>query len=170
MVLDGEKLRRIGRGSGLDIIAASKSWIAWGSLCAPPHMLTRDAQGKLVGEAVVQPELDAHANGEGVLLMTVVLTSDIKNRQQWQTAGDLMSYRVGSPPVQCGLCSMTLPMRELAAHQKDQCRMVISECPRCHKQVPIRELAAHQVGPDCLSTFSLGTQTLEILGCGWSCS
>ncbi|CAE7439351.1 SPCC550.07, partial [Symbiodinium necroappetens] len=161
MLLDGEKLRRIGRGSGVDIIAASKSWIAWGALCAQPLLLTRDAQGKLVGEAQVQPELDCHANGEGVLLMTVVLTSDIKNRQLWQTAGDLMSYRLGSPQVLCGLCSMAVPMRELSAHQSHQCRMVLSACPRCHKEVPIRELAAHQVGPDCLGTSSMGTQTLE---------
>lgn len=161
MLLDGEKLRRIGRGSGVDIIAASKSWIAWGALCAQPLLLTRDAQGKLVGEAQVQPELDCHANGEGVLLMTVVLTPDIKNRQLWQTAGDLMSYRLGSPQVLCGLCSVAVPMRELSAHQSHQCQMVLSACPRCKKEVPIRELAAHQVGPDCLGSSSMGTQTLE---------
>ena len=28
-----------------------------------------------------------------------VLTPDIKNRQLWQTAGDLMSYRLGSAPA-----------------------------------------------------------------------
>ncbi|CAE7760617.1 faah-1, partial [Symbiodinium microadriaticum] len=120
-----------------------------------PALLHAHARGKLVGEAQVQPELDCHANGEGVL------TSDIKNRQLWQTAGDLMSYRLGSPQVLCGLCSMAVPMRELSAHQSHQCRMVLSACPRCHKEVPIRELAAHQVGPDCLGTSSMGTQTLE---------
>ena len=42
MLLDGETLRRIGRGNGLDIIAASKSWIARQALCAPPQLLAKD--------------------------------------------------------------------------------------------------------------------------------
>jgi len=161
MLLDGEKLRRIGRGAGLDIIAAAKSWIAWDALCANPQMLARDAQGKLIGEIVVQPDLPAYANAEGVLLMTVVLTADVKNRHLWQTAGDLMSFRLGSPPVQCGLCSAAVPMRDLYTHQKEQCPLVVAKCPRCQKQVAIRELAAHQVSSDCLRSFGVGIQTAE---------
>lgn len=34
MLMDGESLRRIGKGSGLDLVAASKSWIARHALCA----------------------------------------------------------------------------------------------------------------------------------------
>ena len=36
MLMDGESLRRIGKGSGLDLVAAAKSWIARHALCAPP--------------------------------------------------------------------------------------------------------------------------------------
>ena len=34
MLMDGESLRRIGKGSGLDLVAAAKSWIARHALCA----------------------------------------------------------------------------------------------------------------------------------------
>lgn len=34
MLMDGESLRRIGKGSGLDLSTASKSWIARHALCA----------------------------------------------------------------------------------------------------------------------------------------
>jgi len=172
-----------------------------------------------------------------------VLTSDIKNRQLWQTAGDLMSYRLGSGlaasasrmvrqcfvseahrcSVVCAAwqcpCVSSAPIRATSAewcslpaaplalgsvaglHMAVLSRSAVLPGPRCHKEahlleqpplscrivpfdstkVPIRELAAHQapplpsdgsgnqrlhkVGPDCLGTSSMGTQTLETLAC-----
>ncbi|CAK8985822.1 Putative amidase [Durusdinium trenchii] len=161
MLMDGETLRRIGKGSGLDLIAATKSWIARTALCAPPQLLARNAQGKLTGEIVVQPDPHLYSNSEGVLLMTVVLTTDIKDTHLWQPAGDLMSYRLGSPPVQCGLCGTTVALRELYAHQ-NECPEVMVPCPRCDKRVLIRHLSAHQKGDDCLSSTGMATQTVDL--------
>lgn len=161
MLMDGESLRRIGKGSGLDLVAAAKSWIARHALCAPPQLLARDADGKLTGEVVVQPDPHLYGNGEGVLLMSVVLTADLKDWRDWRPVGDLMSYRLGSPPVQCGLCGMAVAQRDLLAHQKE-CLEVMIPCPRCGKRVLIRELSAHQKGRDCISQLVMSTQTDDL--------
>lgn len=50
-------------------------------------------EGKLVGEIVVQPDPQVYTNSEGVLLMTVVMTSDIRDTHLWQATGDLLSHR-----------------------------------------------------------------------------
>ena len=59
----------------------------------------RFEEGKLVGEIVVQPDPHVYTNSEGVLLMTVVMTSDIRDQHLWQATGDLLSrwacYLVG---------------------------------------------------------------------------
>lgn len=116
MLLDGESLRRIGRGAGLSTLAASKSWLARSALCAPPQLLTRGLKGKLTGELIVEPDPHIYANSEGVLLMLILLTADVKNVQFWETAGDLISVRLGSPPILCGLCNAIVPARDLFAH------------------------------------------------------
>lgn len=170
MLMDGESLRRIGKGSGLDLVAATKSWIARHSLCAPPQLLAKDADGKLAGEVVAQPDPHLYGNGEGVLLMSVVLTADLKDWRDWRPVGDLMSYRLGSPPVQCGLCGAAVAQRDLIAHQKE-CVEAMIPCPRCEKRVLIRELSAHQKSNDCVKLLPLSTQTdaLETEDVGSQC-
>ncbi|CAJ1331257.1 unnamed protein product, partial [Effrenium voratum] len=160
MLLDGETLRRLGKGVGLELAAACKSWVARKALCAPPQLLARDGHSKLVGEIVVQPDPHLYSNSEGVLLMTVVLTKDIRDTKLWQPAGDLISYRLGSPPVQCGLCRATVAQRELNSHQRE-CPQLSTACPRCSKRVPVRELATHQTGEECLRSSCMCTQTDE---------
>jgi len=58
MLMDGESLRRIGKGSGLDLVAAAKSWIARHALCA------REGAGKGLGRA----GLEGLANGLAMVL------------------------------------------------------------------------------------------------------
>eukprot|EP00931_Biecheleriopsis_adriatica_P009073 TRINITY_DN110184_c0_g1_i1.p1 TRINITY_DN110184_c0_g1~~TRINITY_DN110184_c0_g1_i1.p1 ORF type:complete len:1429 (+),score=247.14 TRINITY_DN110184_c0_g1_i1:40-4287(+) len=164
MLLDGETLRRIGRGSGIDTIAASRSWLARNALCSPPLLLARNCRGRLSGERIVQPEPHIYSNSEGVLLMLVVLTTDIKNHQQWEAACDLVHVRLSSPPIPCGLCGIAIPMRELAAHQEQGCPNVFTECPKCLAQVPLRDLVEHQRGNtaiECVSMCSAEMQTDE---------
>eukprot|EP00930_Biecheleria_cincta_P098654 TRINITY_DN9030_c0_g2_i1.p1 TRINITY_DN9030_c0_g2~~TRINITY_DN9030_c0_g2_i1.p1 ORF type:complete len:1473 (+),score=241.75 TRINITY_DN9030_c0_g2_i1:81-4499(+) len=174
MLLDGESLRRIGRGSGLDTLSAARSWLARSALCAPPQLLARGLKGKLAGELIVEPDPHIYANSEGVLLMQVVLTADIRNVQFWEPAGDLISVRLGSPPIPCGLCNAIVPSRELFAHQQEGCPNTFSACPRCHKNVPLRSLVEHQVGLTdipCVDTVSMAMQTeaKEIIDSGMQC-
>ncbi|CAE8634798.1 unnamed protein product [Polarella glacialis] len=160
VLLDGEALRRIGRGSGLDILSASRSWIARDAMCAQPQLLARSWNGKLNGEITVQPEPRKFDNGDGVLLLLVMLTPDFKNAQLWEAACDVLCLRLGSPPVSCGLCQEVVPQRDLTRHQHEQCPQVFAECPKCMGSVHVRELAKHLSGDSCVQTRGIAIQTM----------
>jgi len=83
VALAADKLRQLGKGAGVDVLDARKSWLARDCRCSPLMPLGN----KLVGEICIT--LDAHGLfGPQMVLLTVVGIRDMTNQQDWLTFGE----------------------------------------------------------------------------------